>query len=42
MKSRMHEKYSKETVPALMKRFGWKNVMAVPKVSKITVNIGLG
>jgi len=38
----MHEKYSKETVPALMKRFGWKNVMAVPKVSKITVNIGLG
>ena len=42
MKSRLHERYSKETVPALMKRFGWKNVMAVPKVSKITVNIGLG
>jgi len=38
----MHEKYSKETVPALMKRFGWKNIMAVPKISKITVNIGLG
>jgi large subunit ribosomal protein L5 len=42
MKSRLHEKYSKETVPALLKRFGWKNVMAVPKLQKITVNIGLG
>ena len=29
-------------VPALMKRFGWTNPMAVPKVAKITVNIGLG
>jgi large subunit ribosomal protein L5 len=38
----MHEKYRKETVPALMKRFGWKNSMAVPKVQKITLNIGLG
>jgi large subunit ribosomal protein L5 len=42
MKSRLHDKYSKETVPALMKRFGWKNMMAVPKLQKITVNIGLG
>src|SRR5215471_3487953 len=42
MKSRLQEKYRKETKPALMKRFGWKNVMAVPKVSKITVNIDLG
>src|SRR6516162_3589620 len=42
MKSRLHEKYSKETTPALMKRFGWRNVMAVPKLQKITVNIGLG
>ena len=42
MKTRLHEKYSKETVPALMKRFGWKNIMAVPKLQKITVNIGLG
>jgi len=42
MKSRLHDKYSKETIPALMKRFGWKNVMAVPKLQKITVNIGLG
>ena len=42
MKSRMQEKYRKETTPALMKRFGLKNIMAVPKISKITVNIGLG
>src|SRR5204863_7693025 len=42
MKSRLQEKYRSETVPALMKRFGWKNRMAVPKLKKITVNIGLG
>jgi len=42
MKSRLQEKYRNETVPALMKRFGWKNIMAVPKVQKVTVNIGLG
>jgi len=32
MKSRLQEKYRSETVPALMKRFGWKNMMAVPKL----------
>jgi large subunit ribosomal protein L5 len=42
MKSRLHEKYHKETVPALAKRFGYKNQMAVPHVSKVTLNIGLG
>ena len=42
MISRLEERYRKETVPALMKRFGWKNPMAVPKLRKITVNIGLG
>src|ERR1700687_2617582 len=42
MKSRLQEKYRTETVPALMKRFGWKNMMAVPKLKKVTVNIGLG
>jgi len=42
MKSRLQEKYRSETVPALMKRFGWKNMMAVPRLQKITVNIGLG
>src|SRR5260370_20093488 len=42
MKSRLQEKYRNETVPALMKHFGWKNMMAVPKLQKVTVNIGLG
>ncbi len=42
MMSRMHERYRKEVVPALMKRFGKNNPMAVPRVAKVTVNIGLG
>ncbi len=42
MMSRMQERYRGEVVPALMKRFDWKNPMAVPKVSKIVVNIGMG
>lgn len=42
MISRLHEKYRKEAIPALTKRFGFKNVMAVPKVRKVTLNIGLG
>src|SRR6202158_3375614 len=42
MASRLHEKYRKETVPAMAKRFGYKNTMAVPRVSKVTLNIGLG
>jgi large subunit ribosomal protein L5 len=42
MPSRLHDKYRNETMPALVKRFGYKNSMAVPKVSKVTVNIGLG
>ena len=36
MMSRMQEKYRKEAMPALMKRFGWENPMAVPKLRKIT------
>jgi large subunit ribosomal protein L5 len=42
MHSRLHERYVKETVPALMKRFGYKNRMAVPRLVRITLNIGLG
>jgi large subunit ribosomal protein L5 len=42
MTNRLHEKYRKEAMPALTKRFGYKNAMAVPKVSKVTLNIGLG
>ena len=40
--SRLKEKYVKEVVPALTKEFGYKNVMAVPKIEKVVVNMGLG
>jgi large subunit ribosomal protein L5 len=40
--SRLKEKYQKEVVPALAKEFGYKNVMAVPKIEKVVVNMGLG
>jgi large subunit ribosomal protein L5 len=40
--SRLHDRYRKEVVPALTKRFGYTNTMAVPRVSKVTLNIGLG
>ncbi|PYR28986.1 MAG: 50S ribosomal protein L5 [Acidobacteria bacterium] len=40
--SRLKEKYQKEVVPALTKEFGYKNVMAVPKIDKVVVNMGLG
>ncbi len=39
---RMREKYQKEVAPALMKRFGYRNVMQVPKLDKIVVNMGVG
>jgi large subunit ribosomal protein L5 len=39
---RIKEKYEKETVPALKKRFGYRNVMQVPKLEKIVVNVGMG
>ena len=42
MISRLHERYRKDVVPALAKRFGYKNTMAVPRLTKVTVNIGLG
>jgi large subunit ribosomal protein L5 len=42
MQVRLEERYRKDVVPALMKRFSWTNPMAAPKVRKITVNIGLG
>ena len=42
MISRLRERYRNEAIPALMKRFGYKNPMAVPKLSKVVVNIGLG
>ena len=42
MAARLREHYQKKVVPALTKEFGYKNVMAVPKIEKISVNIGLG
>jgi large subunit ribosomal protein L5 len=38
----MHERYTKEIVPALFKSFGFKNVMQVPRIEKVVVNIGMG
>ena len=40
--SRLRVRYSKEIVPALMKHFQYTNIMAVPKLEKIVVNMGLG
>ena len=40
--NRLKEKYQKDVVPALTKEFGYKNVMAVPKIEKVVVNMGLG
>jgi large subunit ribosomal protein L5 len=40
--TRLREKYTKDVVPALQKEFGYQNVMAVPKVTKVVVNMGLG
>jgi large subunit ribosomal protein L5 len=40
--SRLRELYKTESIPALMKQFGYKNVMAAPKMVKINVNMGLG
>jgi large subunit ribosomal protein L5 len=40
--SRLRDRYEKEVVPALKKEFGYNNVMAVPKIEKVVVNMGLG
>ena len=40
--NRMQERYNKEIAPALLKSFGFKNVMQVPRLEKIVLNIGLG
>ena len=40
--TRLKEIYLKDVVPQLMKTFGYKNVMQVPKLEKITLNMGLG
>jgi len=38
----MRERYMKEIVPAMMKEFSYKNIMQVPKIEKIVLNVGLG
>ena len=40
--SRLKDKYQQEVVTALQKEFGYKNVMAVPRIEKVVVNMGLG
>jgi large subunit ribosomal protein L5 len=42
MAARLKESYTQNTVPSLTKDFGYKNINAVPRLSKISVNIGLG
>jgi large subunit ribosomal protein L5 len=40
--NRLREKYEKDAVPALTKEFGYTNVMAIPKIRKVVINMGLG
>ncbi len=40
--ARLRQHYQKRVIPALVKEFGYKNVMAVPKIQKVSLNIGLG
>jgi large subunit ribosomal protein L5 len=40
--NRMQERYQKEVMPALRKAFDYKNVMQVPRINKVVLNIGLG
>ena len=42
MAARMKEKYTTEIAPALLKKFGYKSVMQIPKLDKIIVNVGCG
>jgi large subunit ribosomal protein L5 len=42
MAARLRAKYKAEVVPALQKEFGYKNVMQVPKLEKVVINMGMG
>ena len=42
MATRIHEKYLAEAVPALQQKFGYKNVMEIPRLEKVAINMGLG
>jgi len=38
----LRERYQKEVVPAMIQRFGYKNIMEVPRLEKVVVNMGVG
>lgn len=40
--TRLQEHYQKTVIPSLMQKFGYKNVMQVPRITKITLNMGVG
>ena len=40
--NRLLEKYNNEIVPEMIKKFGYKNIMQVPKLSKVIINMGVG
>lgn len=40
--TRLQEKYVKEVIPAMVEKFGYKNVMEIPKLEKIVINMGVG
>ncbi len=40
--ARFQQRYREEIVPALMKQFGYKSIMQVPRIEKITLNMGVG
>ena len=40
--SRLREKYKKEVIPGLQSRFGYKNVMQIPRLEKVVINMGVG
>lgn len=42
MQGTLYEQYKKEVVPALKKEFGYKNVMQVPRITKVVINSGVG
>ena len=42
MATRLYERYVNEAVPALQQKFGYKNVMEIPKLVKVIINLGLG
>ena len=39
---RLSEQYQKKAIPAMMEKFGYKSIMAVPKIEKAVINIGFG